>query len=66
MIREGSTVEIDTLMSLIPEMTSPSLGLGSSCINKLGQSMTVLGLFTKDSLQLNQLEHPLYYSPFIN
>ena len=44
-IEEGSNVEIDSLLSLVPAMTIQTLSLGSSCVSNDGKLMTVIGFY---------------------
>ena len=41
-VKEGSDIELDALMSLVPEMTFTTVCIGSTCLNSTGKMLTVL------------------------
>ena len=61
-VKDNSSAEIDTLMSLIPEMAFQTASTGSPCVNREGKSFTILGLVNKDTILEPQHKRPLYLS----
>lgn len=63
-VKEGSDIELDALMSLVPEMAFTTVCIGSTCLNSAGQMLTVLNLLDDDkNLDYSTHVNCLYYDP---
>lgn len=58
-IASGSNVEVDSVLSLLPEMACKSISIGTPCVNNEGKLMTVLGLVDDHGQNLPQHEQSM-------
>ena len=65
LIQDLSEVEIDSIMSLIPEAAFKRMAIGTPCVNKEGKVFSVVGVMSSNQEHNMYHEIPLYpnYSP---
>lgn len=64
-IQDMSEIEIDSVMSLIPEAAFKRMAIGTPCVNKEGKVFSVVGVLNTDQENNMYQDIPLYpnYTP---